>query len=69
MTKYTYFPKRVKVIEVIDDWMSGTGNKTRHFKGYKWIIGKYYIAEHSNTYPLKKGDCFIIKEIWDKYGR
>ena len=31
MTKYTYFPKRVKIIEVIDDWMSGTGNKIRHF--------------------------------------
>ena len=67
MTAYTYIPKRVKVLEVYDDWQ--WDRYIRKIIGHKWIIGKYYIAEHSKTYPLKKGDCFIIKQTWDKYGR
>ena len=49
MTKFTIFPKIVKVIEVIDDWYSGTGRKAYRFVGKHLIIGKYYVAEHSNT--------------------
>lgn len=67
MTKYTYFLKRVKILEVYDDWQ--WGRYQREIIGHTWIIGKYYVAEHSKTYPLKKGDCFIIKEKYDKYGR
>ena len=67
MAAYTYIPKRVKVLEVYDDWQ--WDRYRREIIGHKWIIGKYYIAEHSKTYPLKKGDCFIIKQTWDKYGR
>ena len=33
MTKFTIFPKIVKVIEVIDDWYSGTGRKAYRFVG------------------------------------
>jgi len=67
MTKYTYFLKRVKILEVYDDWQ--WGRYQREIIGHTWIVGKYYVAEHSKTYPLKKGDCFIIKEKYDKYGR
>ena len=67
MTAYAYFPKRVKVLEVYDNWE--WERIDRRIVGHKWIVGKYYIAEHSKTYPLKKGDCFIIKEKYDKYGR
>ena len=67
MMKYTYFPKRVKILEVYDDWQ--WGRYCREIIGHTWIVGKYYVAEHSKTYPLKKGDCFIIKEKYDKYGR
>ena len=67
MTAYTIFPKLVKVIEEYDDWQ--WNRKIRTFKGYTFIVGKYYIAEHSKTYPLEIGDCFIIKQKWDKYGK
>ena len=60
MTAYAYFPKLVKVLEVYDNWEWGWIE--RRIVGHKWIVGKYYIAEHSKTYPLEKGDCFIIKE-------
>ena len=69
MTKSTIFPKIVKVIEVIDDWYSGTGRKAYRFVGKHLIIGKYYVAEHSNTPGIEKGDCFILKEYYDKNGR
>ena len=50
--------------------MTGNGGRyRREIIGHTWIVGKYYVAEHSKTYPLKKGDCFIIKEKYDKYGR
>ena len=62
MTAYAYFPKRVKVLEVYDNWEWGWIE--RRIVGHKWIVGKCYIAEHSKTYPLEKGDCFIIKEKW-----
>ena len=62
MTAYAYFPKLVQVLEVHDNWE--WGRIERRIVGHKWIVGKYYIAEHSKTYPLKKGDCFIIKEKW-----
>lgn len=67
MTKYTYFPKRVKILKVFYDWQ--WDRYQREIIGHTWIIGKYYVAEHSKTYPLKKGDSFIIKEKYDKYGR
>ena len=67
MTKYTYFPKRVKILEVYNDWQ--WGRYQREIIGHTWIIVKYYVAEHSKTDPLKKGDSFIIKEKYDKYGR
>jgi hypothetical protein len=67
MTKYAYFPRIVKVLEIFYDWHWDKWH--REIKGHRLIIGKYYVAEHSKTYPLKKGDCFIIKEKYDKYGR
>ena len=69
MTKFTIFPKLVKVIKVYDDWMSGTGRKRYQFAGWRLIVGRYYVAEHSKTICLEKGDKFILKEVYDKYGR
>ena len=69
MTKFTIFPKLVKVIKVYDDWMSRTGRKKYVFAGWRLIIGRYYIAEHSKTICLKKGDKFILKEVYNKYNR
>lgn len=67
MTKHTFFPKLVKVLEVYDDWQ--WDRKRYKILGHRIIVGTYYIAEHSKTPGLNKGDCFIIKEKWDKYGR
>ena len=58
MTKYAYFPRIVKVLEIFYDWHWDKYH--REIKGHRLIIGKYFVAEHSKTYPLKKGDCFII---------
>ena len=67
MTLFTYFPKKVKVLHIQDTpfgfqlyhkWVSGT----------KWVIGKYYVAEHSKTIGLDIGDEFIIEHHFDKSG-
>lgn len=60
MTKFTYIPIVVKILEVIDDWQ--WNRKRRKVVGKKLHIGKYYVAEHSKTIGLNKGDKFIIKE-------
>lgn len=67
MTKYALFPKLVKVLEVYDDWH--WDRKIKTVIGRTIIVGKYYVAEHDKTIGLKKGDAFIIKQKWDKYGR
>lgn len=69
MTKFTIFPKIVKVLKVYDDWMSGTGRKSYKTAGKRLIIGTYFVAEHSKTPGIDKGDCFVIDEIYDKNGR
>lgn len=69
MTRFTLIPKIVKVLKVYDDWMSGTGRKVTRVTGTRLIVGKYYVAEHSKTPGLNKGDCFVIDEVYDKYGR
>ena len=60
MTKFTPIPITVKVLEVIDDWQ--WNRKIKTVVGKKLHIGKYYVAEHSKTPGLDKGDCFIIIE-------
>ena len=67
MTKYTIFPKLVKVLEVYDDWQ--WSRKIKRVIGRRLIIGTYYVAEHDKTIGLDKGDAFIIVEKWDKYGK
>ena len=67
MTRFTFIPKIVKVLEVFDDWQ--WDRKRYTIKGHRLIIGKYYVAEHSKTPGLNKGDCFVIDEVYDKYGR
>jgi len=63
MTKFSLIPKLCKVLEF---------NYSRYaYNGYcdkrvlprrRLHIGKYYVAEHSKTRGLNKGDKFIIKE-------
>ena len=50
MTKYTIFPKLVKVLEVYDDWQ--WSRKIKRVIGRRLIIGTYYVAEHDKTIGL-----------------
>ena len=68
MTKFTLFPKIVKVLNIHYDVRSYDGYCTKSVKGKTITIGKYYVAEHSKTFGLEKGDAFIIKEThgWER---
>ena len=63
MTKFTYFPKWVKVLYIVYSRYCYNGYCSKSVKGHRWIIGKYFVAEHSKTIGLYKGDAFTIKEI------
>ena len=52
---------------MFDDWQ--WDRKRYTVTGHRLIIGKYFVAEHSKTPGLNKGDCFVIDEVYDKYGR
>ena len=54
------FPKKVKVLEVYDDWQ--WNRKVRTVIGERYITGEYFVAEHSKTPGLEEGDAFIIIE-------
>lgn len=60
MTKHTAIPALVKALEVTDNWQ--WNRKTYNVTGEKLHIGTYYVAEHSKTPGINKGDKFIIKE-------
>lgn len=61
MKAFTIFPKLVKVYEITYGRQIWNG-VYKHVKGKRLIIGDYYIAEHSKTPGLEKGDAFIIEE-------
>ena len=61
MTKYTIIPKLVKVLHIYYGWQIWNERKMT-VKGYTITVGTYYVAEHSKTPGLNKGDAFIIKE-------
>ena len=63
MTRFTLFPKIVKVLHIHYDIRCYTGRR-KYVQGKRLIIGKYFIAEHSKTIGLNKGDAFIIKETY-----
>lgn len=61
MKAFTIFPKRVKVLTITHGRQLWNG-VSKHIEGKRLIIGNYYIAEHSKTVGLEKGDAFIIEE-------
>jgi hypothetical protein len=64
MTKYTVVPKLVKVLRVVYSKQCWNGSFDRNVLPHKrLIIGKYFVAEHSKTPGLMKGDSFVIEEI------
>ena len=64
MTKYTIFPKLVKVLRIVYSRQCWNGSFDRNILPYKrLIVGKYFVAEHSKTAGLMKGDAFVIDEI------
>ena len=64
MTKYTVVPKLVKVLRVVYSIQCWNGSFDRNVLPHKrLIIGKYFVAEHSKTPGLMKGDSFVIEEI------
>lgn len=73
MTKFTILPKFVKALEIVYSRYAYNGWRSMSAAGHKkrLIIGKltetnkpkYYVAEHSKTRGLEKGDAFIIKTI------
>ena len=65
MTKFSILPKRCKVLRIYYSRMCYNGycNKSV-LRKKKWHIGYYFVAEHSKTFGLKKGDKFIIKEVY-----
>lgn len=65
MTKFTILPKFVKVLEIVYSRYAYNGWRSMSAAGHKkrLTIGKYYVAEHSKTPGLEKGDAFIIKTI------
>lgn len=64
MTRYTIFPKLVKVLQVVYSRQCWNGSFDRNVKPHKRIIvGKYFVAEHSKTPGLMKGDAFVIDEV------
>lgn len=67
MTLYTVFPKKVKVLHVRETPF-GYRPYDRWVRGTRWIIGKYFVAEHSRTIGLNAGDEFIIEMHYDKSG-
>lgn len=62
MTKYTIIPKLCKVLNIYYTPFAYNGYCDKTVKGRRFVIGKYYQAEHSKTPGLYKGDNFIIKE-------
>lgn len=64
MTKYTVLPKLVKVLRVVYSKQCWNGSFDRNILPHKrLIVGKYFVAEHSKTPGLMKGDSFVIEEI------
>ena len=68
MTKFTLFPKIVKVLNIHYDVRCYNGYCSKTVRGKRLIVGKYFVAEHSKTRGLNKGDSFIIKEThgWER---
>ena len=68
MTRFTLFPKIVKVLHIHYDIRSYNGYCSKYVQGKRLIIGKYFIAEHSKTRGLDKGYAFIIREThgWER---
>ena len=62
MTKKTIFPVLVKVLHVTHTPLGYRPKEYRVEDRKVLHIGKYYIAEHSKTPGLNKGDKFIIVE-------
>ena len=67
MTLYTIVPKKVKVLHVQDTPFSYTPYH-KWVSGNRWVVGKYYVAEHSKTLGLEAGDAFIIERHYDNSG-
>ena len=64
MTKYTVLPKFVKVLRVVYSKQCWNGSFDRNVLPHKrLIVWKYFVAEHSKTPGLMKGDSFVIEEI------
>ena len=61
MTKNSLIPIRVKVLATTH---TPFGHRPKEYSvsGTTIHIGTYYVAEHSKTPGLNKGDAFIIKE-------
>lgn len=63
MTKYTIIPKLVKVLKVYYSKQCWNGWRERYVQPHRrLIVGRYFVAEHSSTPGLMKGDSFIIDE-------
>lgn len=63
MTKFAIFPRICKVLRIIYSKQCYNGYCHKSVVGRTIVIGKYYVAEHSKTPGLSKGDKFIIKTI------
>lgn len=65
MKKYTILPKKVKVLKLCNGRgcysVNGVDKKV---EGTRIIIGKYFVAEHSKTIGLNKGDAFVIDNVY-----
>ena len=61
MTKHTIIPKLVKVLHIYYGRQVWNGHEMS-VSGSTITVGTYYVAEHSKTPGLNKGDAFIIKE-------
>lgn len=68
MTKFTLLPKIVKVLNIHYDARCYNGYCSKTVKGKRLIVGKYFVAEHSKTIGLNKGDAFVVKEThgWER---
>lgn len=65
MTKYTIFPKLVKVLRIVYSRQCWNGSFDRNILPHKrLIVGKYFVAEHSKTAGLMKGDAFVIDAVY-----
>jgi hypothetical protein len=65
MTKFTLIPIHCKVLRIYYSKMCYNGYCDKSvLKDKEWVVGKYFVAEHSKTPGLEEGDSFIIKEIY-----